>query len=52
VSARWQLGDGSRLTIVTNLDTRAVSFPVPAGRLLFATGETAPMTAVYLEAAA
>jgi maltooligosyltrehalose trehalohydrolase len=52
VSARWQLGDGSRLTIVMNLDTRAVSFPVPAGRLLFATGETAPMTAVYLEAAA
>jgi maltooligosyltrehalose trehalohydrolase len=52
VSARWRLGDGSCLTIVTNLGTDAVSFPVPAGRLLFATGETAPMTAVYLEAAA
>jgi maltooligosyltrehalose trehalohydrolase len=51
VLARWRLGDGSRLTIVTNLGTDAVSFEPPAGRLLFATGETDPMTAVYLEVA-
>ena len=51
VLARWRLGDGSRLTIVTNLGTDAVSFEPPAGRLLFTTGETNPMTAVYLEVA-
>ena len=51
VVARWRLGDGSRLTIVTNLGTDAVSFEPPAGRLLFTTGETNPMTAVYLEVA-
>jgi maltooligosyltrehalose trehalohydrolase len=52
VLARWKLGDGARLTIVTNLGTDEVSFEKPAGRLLFTTGETAPMTAAYLEVAA
>ena len=52
VVARWRLGDGSRLTIVTNLGADAVPFATPAGRLLFATGDTAPMTAAYLEVAA
>ncbi len=51
VLARWRMGDGSRLTIVTNLGTDAVPFEPPAGRLLFGAGETAPMTAVYLEVA-
>lgn len=51
VVARWRLGDGSRLTIVTNLGTDAVSYEPPAGRLLFTTGQTNPMTAVYLEVA-
>ena len=50
VLARWKLGDGSRLAIVTNLGTDEVSFQTPAGRLLFATGTTGPMTAAYLEA--
>jgi maltooligosyltrehalose trehalohydrolase len=52
VLAGWRMGDGARLTIVTNLGTDAVSFEIPAGRLLFATSETAPMTAAYLEVAA
>ena len=51
VLAHWRLGDGSRLTIVTNLGEDVVSFPTPAGRLLYATGETGPMTAAYLEGA-
>jgi maltooligosyltrehalose trehalohydrolase len=51
VLARWRLGDGSRLTIVTNLGADAVSFEPPAGRMLFTTGTTNPVTAVYLEAA-
>jgi maltooligosyltrehalose trehalohydrolase len=51
VLAGWRLGDGSRLTIVANLGTETVSFEPPAGRLLFAIGEAAPMTAVYLEVA-
>lgn len=51
VSAAWRLGDGSRLTIVTNLGTDAVPFDVPAGCLLFSTGDTSPMTAAYLEVA-
>jgi maltooligosyltrehalose trehalohydrolase len=49
VRACWQLGDGSRLTIITNLGTEAVPLAKPAGQLLFATGDTGPMTAVYLE---
>lgn len=52
VVARWKLGDGSKLTIVTNLAADPVPFAPPAGRLLFATGDTGPMTRVYLEAAA
>ena len=52
VVARWRLGDGTKLTIVTNLGTDAVSFDTPPGRLLFAAGDTAPMTAAYLERAA
>jgi malto-oligosyltrehalose trehalohydrolase len=52
VIAQWRLGDGTCLTIATNLGTDAVSFATPAGRLLFATGDTAPMTAAYLEVAA
>ncbi|WP_428489851.1 malto-oligosyltrehalose trehalohydrolase [Rhodopila sp.] len=51
VSAEWRLGDGSRLTIITNLGAETVAFPTPPGRLLFATGDTAPMTAAYLEVA-
>lgn len=52
VVARWRLGDGARLTIMTNLAAEPVSFDPPAGRLLFATDDTAPMTAAYLEVAA
>jgi maltooligosyltrehalose trehalohydrolase len=51
VVARWRLGDGARLTIVTNLGTDPVSFETPAGRLLFATDQSAPRTAAYLEVA-
>ena len=51
VRAAWRLGDGSRLTIVTNLGQDAVPFHAPAGRLLFRTGQTNPMTAAYLEVA-
>jgi maltooligosyltrehalose trehalohydrolase len=49
VLARWRLGDGSRLTIVTNLAETAISFDTPSGRLLFAIGDAGPRTAVYLE---
>lgn len=52
VRARWRMGDGSILAIVTNLGTDQVPFEAPAGRLLFQTGETGPMTAAYLEVAA
>jgi maltooligosyltrehalose trehalohydrolase len=51
VMARWRLGDGARLTIITNLGADAVPFQKPAGHLLFATGESGPMTAAYLEVA-
>jgi maltooligosyltrehalose trehalohydrolase len=51
VLARWRLGDGSLLTIATNLGTDEVSFQTPAGQLLFATGTTGPMTVAYLETA-
>jgi malto-oligosyltrehalose trehalohydrolase len=51
VLARWRLGDGTRLTIVTNLGADAVPFQKPAGHLLFATGLSGPMTAAYLEVA-
>ena len=51
VFARWRLGDGSTLAIVTNLGRDTVTFQTPAGRLLFAVGDGGPMTAVYLEVA-
>jgi maltooligosyltrehalose trehalohydrolase len=52
VLAQWRLGDGAKLTIVTNLAAEVVSFDTPPGRLLFSTGLSAPMTAAYLEVAA
>ena len=51
VLARWRLGDGSQLSIVTNLGTGTVAFKTPPGRQLYATGNIGPMTAVYLEVA-
>jgi maltooligosyltrehalose trehalohydrolase len=52
VSAGWRLGDGSCLTIITNFGADTVSVEKPPGDLLFKTGDTGPMTAVYLEGAA
>jgi malto-oligosyltrehalose trehalohydrolase len=52
VLARWRLGDGTRLTIVTNLGPDVVSVEAIVGRMLFATGDIGPMTAAYLEVAA
>jgi maltooligosyltrehalose trehalohydrolase len=52
VHAEWLMGDGAKLTILTNLGPETVSLDTPAGRLLFATGKSGPMTAAYLEAAA
>lgn len=52
VAAKWLMGDGTILTIITNLGTNAVSCMLPPGRLLFSTGSTAPMTVAYLEGAA
>jgi maltooligosyltrehalose trehalohydrolase len=49
VIAGWRLGDGSRLTLVTNLAAGAVSFDTPPGRLLFKIGQAGPMTEAYLE---
>ena len=57
VCARWKLGDGAILTIVTNLGNQTVAFDRPLGRRLFpshdsddeATGLTGPMTRAYLE---
>ena len=57
VCARWKLGDGTILTIVTNLGNQTVAFDRPLGRRLFpsddsddeATGFTGPMTCAYLE---
>jgi maltooligosyltrehalose trehalohydrolase len=49
VLARWQLGDGSKLTIMSNLGTEAVAFQALTGRLLFSIGEMGPRTAAYLE---
>ena len=50
VRACWRMGDGALLTIVTNLGEKAVPYPTPAGRLLFETGDSGPMTAAYLTA--
>ena len=52
VRAAWRMGDGATLTIVTNLGPAPVAYDKPAGRLLFASGSTAPMTEVYLDTAA
>jgi malto-oligosyltrehalose trehalohydrolase len=55
VMGGWRLGDGSQLTIVTNLGREAMSFDVPPGRLLFVSGDPqgpGPMTAAYLEGVA
>ena len=52
VRASWRMGDGALLTIVTNLGENAVPYPKPAGSLLFETGGSGPMTAVYLTAPA
>jgi len=52
VRAEWQMGDGARLTIVTNFGTEAVPFDSPPGRLLFSSGDISkpgPVTAAYLE---
>ena len=51
VIARWRLGDGATLTIVTNLGSEAVPFEIPAGRRLIATGDNSPTSAVWLEEA-
>jgi malto-oligosyltrehalose trehalohydrolase len=52
VVARWRLGDGAHLTIITNLDDEPVTYATPPGRVVFATGDIAPMTVAYLETAA
>jgi malto-oligosyltrehalose trehalohydrolase len=52
VVARWRMGNGALLTIITNLHDEPVMSATPAGRLLFASGDTAPMTVAYLERAA
>ena len=52
VVAKWLMGDGAKLTIVTNLGSETVPVGTPAGRLLYSIGETGPMTAAYLEVAA
>jgi maltooligosyltrehalose trehalohydrolase len=52
VRAGWRMGDGARLTIVTNLGTQFVPFDSPKGRLLFSSadpGKAGPVTAAYLE---
>ena len=51
VLAHWRMGDGSKLTIVTNLGVDPMSFTAPPGRLLFSTGGPGPMTAAFLESA-
>ena len=52
VLARWQMGNGSILTIILLLDTDAALPATPRGRLLFKTADSSPLTAVYLEDAA
>ncbi|WP_428488164.1 malto-oligosyltrehalose trehalohydrolase [Rhodopila sp.] len=57
VRADWKLGDGTRLTIITNLGGETVTCARPPGRLLFPSSETGgdltgPATRAYLEAAA
>lgn len=52
VAASWRMGDGARLTIVTNLGSDTVHYEVPPGRLLYSSGNIPPMTAAYLEVVA
>lgn len=54
VQARWKLGDGSQLIIITNLDVDPVQFVRPAGRQIMLVGDenAGPMTVAYLEEAA
>jgi maltooligosyltrehalose trehalohydrolase len=42
VVARWQLGDGTVMTVATNLDAEAVALDAPAGTLLFTNREMPP----------
>jgi maltooligosyltrehalose trehalohydrolase len=57
VCAQWRLGDGTILTIATNLDNEAVVFDRPGGRCLFrsdagdeeAASLKGPATRAYLE---
>ncbi len=42
VHARWRLGDGAKLTIVTNLAADTVRFDRPPGRLLFPPADNGP----------
>jgi malto-oligosyltrehalose trehalohydrolase len=56
VQAAWVLGDGARLTIVTNLGLETLSLQPPAGRLIFPAADPGatvkgPVTLAYLEAA-
>jgi len=41
VVARWQMGDGSLLTVACNLGQSSVGMPSLSGRVLFATSQTA-----------
>ena len=41
VVARWQMGDGSLLTVACNLGQPSVGMPSLSGRVLFATSQTA-----------
>jgi maltooligosyltrehalose trehalohydrolase len=55
VIASWRLGDGSTLTIATNLDAKPVPMEPPSGRLIFASADLLPdalpghCTAAFLE---
>jgi maltooligosyltrehalose trehalohydrolase len=57
VRAAWKLGDGMKLTIITNLGSAPMSFDPPPGRQLFPPdgsggSVTGPVTYAYLEAVA
>ena len=57
VRAAWKLGDGMKLTIITNLGSAPMSFDPPPGRQLFPPdgsggSVTGPVTYAYLEATA
>jgi maltooligosyltrehalose trehalohydrolase len=41
VTARWRMGDGSQLTIASNLGASTVHLPAASGRLLFASSHAA-----------